>query len=209
MVKTPRGFNDSVFINCPFDKDYWPIFEAIVFCIIHCRFTPKCALEEEDSGEDRLRRIQRLIRGSRYAIHDISRIEPSSTSGLPRFNMPFELGLDLGCRKFGVGTVKKKRTLILEAQRYRYRAFISDLAGMDIKIHNSSPERAIHVVRDWLRNISRRRSLPGPVAIRQEYLKFVAALPQLCKESGFDRKDLLYADYKVLAEEWVSSAPPI
>ena len=93
----PR-FSDSVFINCPFDKQYWPTFEGIVFCVIRCGFVPRCALEEADSGQVRLEMLQRIIRDSQYTIHDLSRIELSVESALPRFNMPFELGMDLGCR---------------------------------------------------------------------------------------------------------------
>jgi len=68
----PR-FIDSVFINCPFDREYWPIFEGIVFCIIRCGFVPRCALEEADSGQVRLEMIQRIIRNCQYTIHDLSR----------------------------------------------------------------------------------------------------------------------------------------
>lgn len=138
----PR-FSDSVFINCPFDTEYWPIFEGIVFCIIRCGFVPRCALEEADSGQVRLDTIQRIIRDSQYSIHDLSRIELSVESALPRFNMPFELGLDLGCRLYGTGKLKRKKCLILDAQPYRYQAFLSDIAGQDIQYHHNSPDRAI------------------------------------------------------------------
>jgi hypothetical protein len=93
------GFSDCVFINCPFDRDYLSILEGLTFTIIDAGFAPRCALEDPDSGEVRLRRIQGIIETSRYSIHDISRVELSPT--FPRFNMPFELGLDLGCRRYG------------------------------------------------------------------------------------------------------------
>ena len=43
-TRGPR-FADCVFVNCPFDAEYWPIFEAIVFGILDCGFTPRSALE--------------------------------------------------------------------------------------------------------------------------------------------------------------------
>jgi hypothetical protein len=95
MTRRRPLFSESVFINCPFDRPYWPIFEAIVFCIIHCRFVRRSALDELDSGQLRLEKIQQIIRNSKYGIHDLSRIELSAESALSRFNMPFELGLDL------------------------------------------------------------------------------------------------------------------
>lgn len=35
----------NVFINCPFDKDYAPLFDAILFAIYKCGFRPRCAME--------------------------------------------------------------------------------------------------------------------------------------------------------------------
>lgn len=33
-----RTYENSVFINCPFDPEYWPLFEAIVFAAYDCGF---------------------------------------------------------------------------------------------------------------------------------------------------------------------------
>ena len=38
----------SVFINCPFDPDFQPIFDAVVFAVLRSGFTPRCALETDD-----------------------------------------------------------------------------------------------------------------------------------------------------------------
>jgi len=201
------SFNDCVFLNCPIDSDYWPIFEAIVFSVIDSRFVPRSALEEADSGEVRLHKIFRLIQQCRYAIHDLSRIEFSEDTALPRFNMPFELGLDLGCREYGQRELKRKRCLILEAKPYRYRAFLSDISGQDIRSHNSSPDQAITVVRNWLATTSRRKRVPGPKAIRRRFAGFAAALPTLCEEAQLDRHDVQFVEYVTLAEEWIKTAP--
>lgn len=47
--------------------------------------------------------------------------------------MPFELGIDFGCRTYGRPRQRCKRTLVLEAKPHRYKASISDLAGADMK----------------------------------------------------------------------------
>ena len=120
MAARPDRYRRSVFINCPFDKQYWPLFEALVFTIIACEFRPRCALEELDSGTVRLEKVVRIIRSCRLAVHDLSRVELSGPHALPRFNMPFELGLDVGCRKFGRGQFGQKRILILDSKRHRY-----------------------------------------------------------------------------------------
>src|SRR6266496_5132041 len=47
----PAAPSASVFINCPFDKQYQPIFDATVFCVVACGFEPRCTLELTDAGE--------------------------------------------------------------------------------------------------------------------------------------------------------------
>ena len=64
--------------------------------------------------------------------------------------MPFELGLDFGCRYYGSGRLTEKVILVLEEQRYRYQATISDLAGSDIEAHHGKYQIAVRKVRNWL-----------------------------------------------------------
>jgi len=42
-----------------------------------------------------------LIEACRYGIHDLSRTELDKSHQLPRFNMPLELGIFLGARRYG------------------------------------------------------------------------------------------------------------
>lgn len=91
-----NGYNDSVFINCPFDDEYMPLLQSVVFSVYRCGFLPVCALADEDGSDSRLDKIVRYIEGCRYSIHDISRTE--LTNNFPRFNMPFELGIFFGAK---------------------------------------------------------------------------------------------------------------
>ena len=93
--------SNNVFINAPFDAGYHPIFDAIVFDVHDLGLNARCALEQDDSGEIRLPKIERIIEESRFGIHDLSAVELDAATHLPRFNMPLELGLFLGCRRFG------------------------------------------------------------------------------------------------------------
>ena len=95
-------YHDNVFINCPFDSAYKPLFDAIVFAVHDCGFVARCALEEGDASQVRIDKIYNIIEDCRYGIHDISRTELDEVSGLPRFNMPLELGIFLGAKRFGV-----------------------------------------------------------------------------------------------------------
>jgi hypothetical protein len=83
-------YANSVFINCPFDAQYRPLFEAIVFGVLDCGFRPRCALEIDDASQVRIDKVFKLIAESKYGIHDISRTEITSAGALPRFNMPLE-----------------------------------------------------------------------------------------------------------------------
>ncbi len=109
-----------------------------------------------------------MIPACQFGIHDLSRVELTTANSLPRFNMPFELGLDIAARAFGAGAMKRKQFLILDAVPYRYQQFISDISGQDIRCHNGSPDRAIDLVRNWLRSASR-KPVHGPVAITRQF----------------------------------------
>ena len=133
---------DDVFINCPFDTEYAPIFRALIFAIMACGFRPRSARELDDGGQTRIDKIYSLIEVCRFGIHDLSRTELDDINQLPRFNMPLELGLFLGAKRYGNNEQKAKRVLILDVEQHRYQRFISDLAGMDIHGHAGDSMRA-------------------------------------------------------------------
>jgi hypothetical protein len=132
------GYERNVFINCPFDSRYRPIFHALVFAVQDCGFFARSALEVEDGGEERIRKIKRIIRECQYGIHDISRVTLDSRSRLPRFNMPLEFGLFMGAQEYGDRRERRKRSLVLDRDRYRYQKFCSDIAGQDIRAHGNT-----------------------------------------------------------------------
>ncbi len=49
-------FEKSLFINCPFDKDFKPLLRAILFAAIERGLEPRIASERVDSGENRLQK---------------------------------------------------------------------------------------------------------------------------------------------------------
>ena len=75
-------------------------------------------------------------------------MEPLKNGDLPRFNLPFELGLDLGCRTYGKGRMVTKKCLILDKERFRYMRVISDISGNDIRAHNGKDKDLIREVRN-------------------------------------------------------------
>jgi uncharacterized protein YjiS (DUF1127 family) len=200
----PAAPSASVFINCPFDKQYQPIFDAIVFCVVACGFEPRCTLELTDAGEVRIENIYRLIAQCNHSIQDISRTEVEDQPfGLPRFNMPLELGIFLGAKRFG-GRSSRKRCLIMDRAPYRYKRFISDIGGQDIKAHYTRPVNAIRHVRDWLQSAPGKAAIPGGTKIWQDYQRFRRELPVIAEEAQLDPAQLTFIDYLQLVTNWLN-----
>lgn len=207
--RPPSTFENNVFINCPFDEAYAPIFDAIVFAVHDMGFRPRCALEASNAGQFRLEKILSIISECKYSIHDLSRTEPDPDTGLPRFNMPFELGLDLGCKKFGNLKQREKVCLIVDVERYRYQMFISDIAGQDISDHRGDARNAIGAVRNWLR-LERDPLMvitPGGRKIAKRYEQFCRDLPALCVKLKWDTKRLPFADLSLAIAIWIKANP--
>ncbi|MBL8577107.1 MAG: hypothetical protein JNK47_07765 [Mesorhizobium sp.] len=205
------AFDNSVFINCPFDKEYEPILQSILFCVIYLGFEPRLASESNDSGAVRLEKIKGLIEASKYSIHDLSRCQAKKKGENYRLNMPFELGMDYGCRQyFGQGRESKK-LLILEEKLFRYQAAISDLAGCDIKTHAADFQKAVRQVRNWLvseANIA----ADGATRIIGAYADFQEWYYEKQLAAGFSEDDIQdYPTSELLAEmkAWMIAGKPV
>ena len=192
----------SVFINCPFDLNYRPMLFAATFAILDCGYQPRCAQEEEDGGAVRIEKIKQIIQDCKFGLHDISETT-LGINGLPRFNMPFELGLFLGARQFGDSGQKGKVTLIVDREPYRYQAFLSDIAGQDIRSHGGDTETLIAIVRNWLSTATKRKTIPGAAVIRQRYRDFNVQLPELCAGLHLEAGDLLFNEFTLIAALWL------
>lgn len=208
MVDTVLTSKDDVFINCPFDDGYTASFRALVFTIMACGFRPRSARELDDAGQTRIDKIYGLIKECRFGIHDISRTELDPVNNLPRFNMPFELGIFLGAKKFGGRTQVVKRVLVFDTEQFRYQRFISDLAGVDIQAHNGDPVAIVRRTRDWLANVSRRQ-LPSSNQLRRVYDDFLTSLPVIAHQLEFELDRIPYVDFERILAEWLVSAPAL
>jgi hypothetical protein len=202
MTKAPAL---AVFVNCPFENEYQNLFRAIVFTIFRCGFRARCALEVIDGGEVRIDKIIRIIRECPYGVHDISRTELNA-AGLPRFNMPFELGLFLGAKRFGDRPQRAKKTLVMDTEPYRYQAYLSDIGGQDIAAHGGDVAEVIRSVRDFL-NEPRIHGSPLPSAnvIAESYRDFLGALEKLCEAEGQKPQTLPYSDYEWFVTSYIAT----
>lgn len=204
-------FGRHVFINCPFDPDYAPLLQAILFSVVYLGFLPRIASENSDSAQVRLQKISWLIENSKYSIHDLSRSQAHEAGEYYRLNMPFELGMDYGCREFGNANQKGKRLLILEEKQRAYQAALSDLAGCDAKYHNAEFEEAIRQVRNWLvANAGAARV--GATRIVGAYADFQEWYYEKQLAAGFSEEDIQdYPTSELLAAmtEWVALGKPV
>lgn len=181
-------FNENVFINCPFDIEYRKLLRPLLFTVVYIGLEPQIS-ETTDSGEQRVNSIQALILNSKYSIHDLSRIEIRHRRDLPRFNMPFELGLDIGCKRFGVGSLTEKKCLILEKEQFRYQRVLSDISGNDIEAHKEDAQTLIRKVRNWFvsQNI---HAISSPNVIWTSFNEFESSLGETLSEAGFNQEDI-------------------
>ena len=178
-----RGPNRNVFVNCPFDADFRPCFEALLFTIAASGYKARCALEDADGANIRFDKLRKLIRESRRTIHDLSRIE-LGTNALPRFNMPFELGLAIGAKYFGGPKLRRNSALIMVRKDYVLNAYLSDLGGNDPVAHNDFPNEVIRAVTRYLHATPQGRVLRGAQSTIARFDRFKETLPMMAAALG-------------------------
>lgn len=181
---------------------------ALIFAVFACGFAPRLALEADNAGDTRFAKIVKLIDLCRFGIHDLSRMGLSPRTSLPRFNMPFELGLFLGAHHFNPPARQRlKVALILDTEPERYRQSLSDLAGMDIKTHGDTPETAVLIVRNWLGGQQPRpEDFPSVETVLAQFDTFQRDLPGMCALKAYTPATLTYHDYTNFARVWLREA---
>jgi len=184
------SFNKNVFINCPFDDKYLPLLKVLLYTIKQIGYTPRIALERNDSGEVRLNKIKELIEESLFGIHDLSRSKSLQAGEYFRLNMPFELGLDLGCRDYKNGDEnRQKKILILEEEKYSTQKSLSDLSFADCKCHKGDSEELVYEVRTWFVENGIKK-IPSTSSIWDSYNIFLANIYQKKISEGYRQKDI-------------------
>ena len=198
-------FTKNVFINCPFDNEYLSLLRPLLFVIIYLGFQPRIASESFDSGEASIKKICNLIECSRFSIHDLSRIKSSKKGEFYRLNMPFELGVDIGCRLFKGGKTADKKCLILEKERYRYQKALSDLSNSPIKNHKNKPEIIVRQVRNWFVENGLTKA-DSATKIWGQFNEYMADFYEKRKAEGFKDKDLKMMpipEFICFIEDWL------
>jgi hypothetical protein len=159
---------ESVFLNIPYDREFEDLYLAYIVGLTQLGLRVNVTLAIPNQG--RLEAIIDLIKESNFSIHDLSRIK--SSKGIPRFNMPLELGLALHRSHVTRG---RHRVYVFESKPYRAQRSTSDINGIDPQIHNQTPKGVMR----GLRNIFRQ---PGDVTTVPEMLLSYRAVKKKLSE---------------------------
>lgn len=164
----------SVFLNIPYDDRFEDLYVAYIVGLTQLGLKINATLAVPNQG--RLDRIVKLIEESDVSIHDLSRIELSA--GIPRFNMPLELGLAL---YRSIVTKGGHRVFVFEKKAYRTLQSTSDINGIDPQIHKGRPKGVMVGLRNIFRQPDRTTNVPEMLA---SYRAVKRRLPELRRNAG-------------------------
>ena len=175
----PKKRRDEVFLNIPYDSKFEKLFVAYIAGLSAFGLVPRATLEIPDSSR-RLEKILGLARNSRYSVHDLSRVQlDPKKPRVPRFNMPFELGL---CVAFASQKkAQKPNWFVFEAEANRIDKSLSDLKGTDPRIHGGTVRGALSGLCNIFRRPGRQPSVPQMMQI---YRSLRRKQPAILKEAG-------------------------
>ena len=153
----------------------------------------------------RLISILNLIRTSKFGIHDLSRHTAQYAGEFSRFNLPFELGLDIGSKVFGGSGFANKKIIVLDHALHDYDSYLGDLSGQDIITHKGDPRILMNEVRDWFSRIYQHKLLPGTDSIWRAYFYYNDALKDKLKPSWSqeDIENMQMSEYRKFANQWI------
>ena len=189
-------FERNVFINCPFDVAFESLLRPLLFTIVYLDFNPRITLEDSDSSVNRPSKILKLIRESKYSIHDLSRIKSASKNEFARLNMPFELGIDFGAKEFSKKH-KEKKFLVISEKDHEYKRALSDFSGFDAKIHQNDPIELVILVRDWFYDTIGATGVPTGIKVWYEFQDFLLFYSRKRYADGYRGDKQLQSIYPV------------
>jgi hypothetical protein len=152
----------SVFLNIPYDSAFEKLLLAYIAAVSAFGLTPRATLEVP-FGKRRLDRILSLISGSQYSIHDLSRVQlDRSSPRVPRFNMPFELGLAVALSQ---RSKPRHQWIVCESRRYRLNKSLSDLDGTDPYVHGGTIQGIFRELSNAFVLVDRQLNVPQMMAV--------------------------------------------
>lgn len=177
-MQYPRnGVAEQVFVNVPYDRQFKGLYLAYLVGITMLGLSPRPAVALPNN-KNRLSKILELLDECAYSIHDLSRVELSKGSELPRFNMPIELGLAL---YRSLKTPDQHAAFIFDKEPYRMQKAASDLNGFDIQNHRGTARGIMTQLRNSFHRHSSESTVPEMLRVLAASKK---ALPRLKQDAG-------------------------
>jgi hypothetical protein len=174
----------DVFLNIPFDRKREYLYLSLIASIVAVGLNPRSVVEVPVDAS-RLDRLFALVRSCRYSLHDLSAVEVTAKPfRVPRFNMPFELGLAAALH---LQDEAQHSFRLLEAVQYRLDQSLGDMKGYDVYIHHADPKGVFRAVRNMF------AKLPGPPMTAER--EFLTVYETLRSYRHRDRNDPYEAVY--------------
>ena len=105
--------------------------------------------------------------------------------------MPFEFGIDYGCRCSAKGNLKRKKFLVLGEKPHDYKKALSDLAGIDASSHLNNPKKVVLALRNWfIESAPSNKTVNSATAIWSKFEDFTNDLTREERAKAFRRKIL-------------------
>jgi len=98
----------------------------------------------------RLQRLVDLISRCEFSFHDLSYVNLDGPRRVPRFNIPFELGLAIGLHP-----KLQHQIYVFEAKQHRLQHSLSDANGLDPLIHNRTATGVLRALANGLSRLDR------------------------------------------------------
>lgn len=175
-------YDHQVFLNFPFDENALKVSHAMHFAVIAAGLVPVCAKDLTAPDRPRLETLVHAIDNCKYSAHDFSRYRGEGENNFARFNMPVEMGMAL------YNAMKTQRSehrcAFFVTSPSDYRAFASDLAGLDPYRYEDDCGLVTSVY-EWLRDTVRAAFVPqATVEITSRYREFTEQAVQIEGSGG-------------------------
>lgn len=184
---------EAIFINCPFDEDYRPLLNVLLFSIRYYNLKPLISSLDSDAIQNRLSKIEKMVKSSQYSIHDLSRMKSTRANEYYRMNMPFELGMDYGM------CGPQKKFLIFESEPHSIAPALSDINGWDIFYHKSDAQKLLEQLRKWIvandSNLDERMKVMSSEDLWFFYNDFQTILGKFKKSHHFKESEISIKEY--------------
>lgn len=196
----------QVFLNYPFDAEYEEMAYAMHFAVIAAGLLPVCAKDLSLPDQSRLGMLFHAILNCQYSAHDLSRGRGEGDANYARLNMPLELGMALFHNLYSEG--RAHRYAFFVADPNEYKAYASDLSGLDAQYHENSDLILLTQMYEWLRAVIP-GSLQGQPATANVLIKYDSFKRELTTINGSSKsghpthaeaQELMYQLCE--AEEW-------